>query len=148
MLQKLSYPDYLSYSFDIEHEALRSSNRERWKQDIQLELDSIKKNYVWDIVSRPKYKMIIGTRWVLKIKVNSSNLQEKFKGRLVAKGYDHICGINYYKTFAPVIKLQSLRTFLAITANSNLKVHQIDIDNRFLNFELNEAIYIEPPIFE
>ena len=67
------------------NETLRSLNREKWKQAIQLELESIRKNDVWDIVPRPKDKKIIGTRWVFKIKVNSNNLPEKFKARLVAK---------------------------------------------------------------
>ena len=64
---------------------------------------------------------------------------------MVAIGYDQIYGIYYYETFAPVVKIQTLRTILAIAENCDLKVHQIDIDTAFLNGELNEEIFIEPP---
>ena len=64
---------------------------------------------------------------------------------MVAKGYDQRYRIDNYETFAPVVKIQTLRTILAIAANCDLKVHQIDIDTAFLNGELNEDIYIEPP---
>ena len=49
------------------------------------------------------------------------------------------------ETFSPVIKIQTFRTILAIAANCDLKVHQIDIDTAFLNGELNEEIFIEFP---
>ena len=126
-------------------QALQSSNREEWKNAIQSELDSIKENEVWSVVERPNDKTVIGSKWLFKIKRNSRNEPEKFKARLVAKGYDQKYGIDYYETFAPVVKIQTLRTIFAIAANCGLFVHQIDIATAFLNGTLEEEIYIEPP---
>ena len=126
------------------NEALNGPNCSKWKQAIQSELESIKANNVWNIVDRPANKKVIGTRWVFKIKRNENNVPERFKARLVAKGYDQKYGIDYSETFAPVVRVQSLRTIFAVAANCDLEIHQIDIDTAFLNGELEEEVFIEP----
>ncbi len=125
--------------------ALNGPNKENWKKAIQSELESIKENDVWTVVERSSDKKIIGTRWVFKVKRNSNNEPEKFKARLVAKGYNQKYGVDYFETFAPVVKVQTLRTLLAIAANLELHVHQIDINTAFLNGTLEEEVYVEPP---
>ena len=127
------------------HEALKGSNGPKWKQAVRSELESIENNNVWEIVDRPKDKKVIGTRWVFKIKRNANNQPERFKARLVAKGFNQKYGIDYYETFSPVVKVQTLRTIFAIAANSDLEVHQVDIDTAFLNGILEEEIYVEAP---
>jgi hypothetical protein len=67
----------------------------------------------------PEGKKIIKTRWVFKLKKDSNNVPVKFKARLVAKGFSQEKEINYNKTFAPVIKNQSLRLLFAIIVNEN-----------------------------
>ena len=136
--------DDLSEPKDVK-EALSRPDCKLWKSAMLSELDSIKENDVWSIVDRPHNKTIIGTKWVFKIKRNSENKPEKYKARLVAKGYNQEYGIDYYETFAPVVKVQTLRTIIAIAANNKLIVHQIDINTAFLNGELNEEIYVEKP---
>ena len=64
-------------------------------------------------------KKVIGTRWVFKIKRNSNNQPDKYKARLVAKGYNQKYGVDYYETFASVVKVQTLRTIFAIASNPN-----------------------------
>ena len=63
----------------------------------------------------------------------------------MAKGYDQEIGIDYYETFAPVIKQQSLRLLLAIAINENLIIYHGDISTAFLNGLLDEDVYIEIP---
>ncbi|CAF0876069.1 unnamed protein product [Brachionus calyciflorus] len=53
-------------------------------------------------------------------------------------------GIDYHETFAPVVKLQSLRMLLAIAVNEGFAMHHVDISTAFLNGEIEEEIYIEP----
>ncbi len=109
-------------------------------------MDSLNENQTWSVCNLPKDKKTIKTRWIFKVKSNSNNEPVRFKARLVAKGYNQEYGIDYEETFAPVVKQQSLRLLLAIAENENLIVHQIDISTAFLYGELEEDIYIEPPV--
>jgi len=63
----------------------------------------------------------------------------------VAKGYYQKEGIDYNETFAPVIKQQALKLFLAISVNEDAEIHHIDITTAFLNGEIDEEVYIDPP---
>ena len=51
------------------------------------ELDQIEKNNTWELVSRPKEKNIIGTKWVFKNKLDEEGKVVRNKERLVYKGY-------------------------------------------------------------
>lgn len=126
-------------------EALNRPDSKKWNEAIQSELDSIAENDVWEVVKRPSDKTVIGTKWVFKIKRNAENKPEKYKARLVAKGYNQEYGIDYYETFSPVVKVQTLRTIFEIAANHSLSVHQVDINTAFLNGYLDEEIYVEIP---
>ena len=125
-------------------QALNSRNKSGWIDAIQAELKSLSENKVWEFVPREN-KKVIGTRWIFKIKKDSENKPTRLKARLVAKGYHQKFGIDYNETFAPVVKLQSLRTIIAIATNQNLLIHQVDIDTAFLNGELKDEVFVEPP---
>ncbi len=63
----------------------------------------------------------------------------------MAKGYDQEQGIDYYETFAPVIKQQSLRLLLAMSLKENPIIHHEDISTASVNGILEEEVYIETP---
>jgi hypothetical protein len=83
-----------------------------WKQ----EFNALVKNDTWDLVSLPKGKDVIGTKWVYKTKYKSDGTIDKHKAHLVAKGYAQKEGIDYTKTFAPVEKLDTIKMVLALVA--------------------------------
>ena len=126
-------------------EVLQSPEKNKWMDALKSELDSIKENNVWTVVTRPNDKSIIKTRWIFKIKRNANNEPEKYKARLVAKGYCQQYGIDYNETFAPVVKVQTLRIIFVIAAQKNLVVHQVDINTGFLNGDLDGQVFIELP---
>ena len=68
---------------------------------------------------------------------------ERYKTRLVAKGFTQKEGINYIETFSPVSKKDSLCIILALVAHFDLELQQIDVKTAFLNGELKEEVYMK-----
>jgi hypothetical protein len=120
-----------------------------WVQAMNQEIDSIEKNKTWDLVDFPSHKKSIGVKWVYKTKLNEKGQIEKHKARLVAKGFSQQPGTDYSETFAPVARLDTVRTLLAIAAQHKWKVYQMDVKSTFLNGFLDEEVYVDhPPGFE
>ena len=116
-----------------------------WQDAMDEEIRVIKKNRTWELVDRPKSKDIIGLKWVYKIKFNGDGSIQNHKVRLVAKGYSQQPGIDFNETFAPVVRMETIRTVLALAAQLKTKVYQLDVKSAFLNGELEEEVYVEQP---
>jgi hypothetical protein len=69
-----------------------------------------------------------------------------FKARFVAKGCRQRAGLDYTETFSHVIRMASLRLFLAIAAARYLELCQLDIDTAFLYALIKEDMYIRRPL--
>ena len=54
------------------------------------------------LVEWPQDKEVIGVKWAYETKLNFGGSIQKYKIRLVAKGYSQLLGINYDETFAPI----------------------------------------------
>jgi hypothetical protein len=126
-------------------DALKRPEKNEWMKAIESEYESLKENNTWTITILPKGKNVIDTKWVFKLKRYSNNNISRFKARLVAKGFQQEEGIDFTETFAPVVKLQSLRLLLAIGLNENLLAFHLDISTAFLFGEIEEDIYINVP---
>ena len=68
---------------------------------------------------------------------------DKYKARLVIKGYKQTEGLDYFDTYSPMMRINSIRMVLAIAILRDLEVHQMDVKTTFLNRDLNEEIYME-----
>jgi hypothetical protein len=80
--------------------------------------------------------------WICKIKSDAEGEVSRFKARFVAKECSQRAGLDYRKTFYPVIRMASLRMFLAIAAAMDLELSQLDIDTAFLYAPTSEYVYI------
>jgi hypothetical protein len=116
-----------------------------WKEAINDEMDSIMGNGTWELADLPKGKKPIGSKWIFKRKYYPDGSISAYKARLVAKGFRQREGIDYFDTYAPVARISSIRTLIAISALKGLYIHQMDVKTAFLNGYLKEEIYLEQP---
>ncbi|RVW34590.1 Retrovirus-related Pol polyprotein from transposon RE1 [Vitis vinifera] len=121
-------------------EALKISE---WKKAIQDEIDALEKNETWTITDLPVGKRPVGCKWIFTIKYKADGSVERFKARLVARGFTQSYGIDYQETFAPVAKLNTIRILLSLAVNQDWCLQQLDIKNAFLNGDLEEEVYME-----
>ena len=116
-----------------------------WQQVMNEELDALHKNNTWDMVDLPPGQSIVGCRWVYKIKTKADGFVERYKACLVAKGFTQEYGIDYVETFAPVARLTSVKCLIVMAAVRRWPLYQMDVKNAFLNGDLHEEVYMQPP---
>ncbi|KAM1763339.1 hypothetical protein ACFX11_002688 [Malus domestica] len=117
----------------------------RWKDAMNEELRSLKKNATWEITDLPAGKKSVGCKWVYTVKYKADGTVDRFKARLVAKGYTQKYGIDYTDTFASVAKINTVRVLLSLAANLDWPLQQFDVKNAFLHGDLTEEIYMDLP---
>ncbi|GJT12692.1 putative ribonuclease H-like domain-containing protein [Tanacetum coccineum] len=97
----------------------------------------------------PNGKRAIGTKWVYKNKKDKRGIVIKNKARLVAQGYTQEEGIDYDEVFAPVVRIEAIRLFLAYALFKDFVVYQMDVKSAFLYGKIEEEVYVcQPPGFE
>ena len=118
---------------------------EQWLEAAQSEYQSLIDNETWELVSLPDNRRAIHCKWVFKVKSDKDGNLDRYKGRLVARGFEHKSGIDYEETYAPVVKYSSLRTLLSYAVNNDMHIHQMDVVTAFLNGNLDEEIFMKQP---
>lgn len=124
---------------------LEASELKEWILACEADLRSIEKNEVWNLVDLPIGVKPIGLRWIFKIKRNSDGTVNKYKARLVVKGYVQEYGVDFDEVFAPVARLETIRLLVSIAATSGWEVHHLDVRTAFLHGELKETVYVTQP---
>ncbi|KAJ4790834.1 Retroelement pol polyprotein-like [Rhynchospora pubera] len=117
----------------------------QWRTAMQAEIEALERNNTWTLEELPKGKTAIGCKWVYRVKYNSDGAVERYKARLVVLGNRQKEGVDFNETFAPVAKMVSVRTFLAVAIAKNWELHQMDVHNAFLHGDLNEEVYMKLP---
>ncbi|PKI74773.1 hypothetical protein CRG98_004791 [Punica granatum] len=122
-------------------EAVTGLDFEKWLKTMRSEMESMYTNQVWTLVDPPKGVKPIGCKWVFKKKTDMDNNVITFKGRLVAKGFRRVHGIDYDETFSLVAMLKSIRILLAIAAYYDYEIWHMDVKTAFLNGRLLEDVH-------
>jgi len=116
-----------------------------WRKAIHCEISAFESNKKWETVLLSKNKTAVGCKWVFKIKYNADGIIERYKARLVVKGYAQTEDIDYVETFSPVAKMTTIRLPLSLASIYNWELKQLDINNTFLHGELEEDVYMVAP---
>jgi hypothetical protein len=127
------------------HSYHEASTNPLWQDAMKEELDALHKNHTWDLVNLPQWKSVVGCKWVYKIKTCSDGTVDRYKARLVARGFTQEYGVDYEETFALVARLSSVRALLAVASSRHWSLSQMDVKNAFLNGDLSEEVYMQPP---
>ncbi|KAL0541547.1 hypothetical protein IC582_021599 [Cucumis melo] len=132
--------DPLSYK-----QAKNDVDKDQWIKAMDLEMESIYFNSVWELVDLPEGVKPIGCKWIYKRKRDSAGKVQTFKARLVAKGYTQREGVNYEETFSHVATLKSIRIPLSIATVYDYEIWQMDVKTAFLNGNLEQSIFMSQP---
>ena len=125
--------------------AMGSGKEEEWTAAMEAELQSLWENQVFEEVDRPSGKKVIGTKWVLRIKTDAEGKLDKYKARVVAKGFRQMEGVDYDETFAPTVRFESVRALVALAASMGWELDQMDVATAFLYAKLEEETYVDIP---
>ncbi|KAG7585690.1 Reverse transcriptase RNA-dependent DNA polymerase [Arabidopsis thaliana x Arabidopsis arenosa] len=116
-----------------------------WRDAIAAERQAMEHNHTWEEGELPRGKKAVTSKWVFTIKYKSNGDIERYKARLVARGFTQTYGEDYRDTFAPVAKLHTVRVVLSLATNLEWELWQMDVKNAFLQGELEEEVYMKPP---
>jgi hypothetical protein len=122
-------PNSFSQAMSGEHSIL-------WLNVMKEEIESMAKNQVWDLVNLPKGAVAVGCKWVYKTKNDAFGNVEWNKVILVANGFTQKEGIGYHETLSLVSKNDSFRIIMALIAQFDLELYQMDVKTAFLNGDL------------
>ena len=89
---------------------------------------------------------MVSCKWIYKIKTRSDGSLVHYKARLIVKSFTQEYGIDYEETFTPVARISSVRALLAVATASKWDLFQMDVNNAFLNGDLSEEVYMQPPL--
>ena len=122
-----------------------SLDRPGWEKAMKQEWETLNKKGVYSLVDLPSGKKLVKCKWVFKRKVNAAGEVERYRARLVARGFTQQYGIDYVETFSPVVSYPALRLLIALAVELDLKIFHLDVTAAFLNGNLKETIYMEQP---
>ncbi|KAJ0610987.1 putative RNA-directed DNA polymerase [Helianthus annuus] len=117
----------------------------QWRKAMAEEFSALLKNGTWTLVPRDPNYHVINCKWVYRIKRDQTGAVSRYKARLVAKGYNQQEGVDYNETFSPVVKPATIRTVLSLAVTQKWSLRQLDVQNAFLNGNLQETVYMQQP---
>ncbi|KAI3816802.1 hypothetical protein L1987_16507 [Smallanthus sonchifolius] len=120
--------------------------QKEWRLAMEEEILALKRNQTWELVPQPTDVNLVSCKWVYKLKRKADGSIERFKARLVARGFSQQYGLDYEDTFSPVAKLTTIRVLLAVATCKKWRLWQMDVNNAFLYGDLDHVIYMTQPL--
>lgn len=110
------FVDYDTTSFE------NAAKEEKWCKAMNDEIDAIERNDTWELCDLPSEHKTIGVKWVFKTKFNEKGEVDKYKARLIAKGYKQKYRIDYTEVFSPVARTDTIRLVVALVAQKSWQI--------------------------
>ena len=96
--------------------ALKGPYAPKWNEAMDTMMHTLMERGTWELTELLECKTPVGVKWVFKVKTNTDGSLDKFKVRLVVKGFTHIEREGFYQIFALVSDYTTTRMLLAVAA--------------------------------
>ncbi|KAG3192969.1 hypothetical protein PC128_g10330 [Phytophthora cactorum] len=127
-------------------EALSAPDAKQWIEALETEYKEQIRNHVWELVDRPAGVKVLKNKWGFVRKRNAQGEVCRYRARITIKGCQQELGVNFWETYAPVSKAESVRFILLLALFLGLLCRQVDFVTAFLNGPLDDVdIYMEQP---
>jgi hypothetical protein len=127
-------------------EARAGPERYFWLEAAENEIRALTELQTWQLVPLPPGRRALSCKWVFKRKLNANGTVERYKARLVIRGFEQLAGVDFFAVFAPVARRSTVRLFFSVVASRDLECHAIDVSNAFVQSELSENdLYMQQP---
>ncbi|RVW63506.1 Retrovirus-related Pol polyprotein from transposon RE1 [Vitis vinifera] len=148
-LTKMNLIAVISQPSDIEpHTINQALTDPKWRQAMNDEFDALVRNGNWELVPSTFMQNLVGCKWVFRIKRLLDGSIDRYKAKLVAKGFHQRPSVDYHDTFSPVIKPTTIRFVLSLVVSKGWQLRHLDVNNVFLQGHLSEDVYMtQPPVF-
>ncbi|QRW21240.1 Retrovirus-related Pol polyprotein from transposon TNT 1-94 [Rhizoctonia solani] len=124
-------------------EALAGPQALKWWKAMQNEVSTFNKLDTTKLTKLPYKRKAMGNKWVLTLKRNENGEPVRYKAQLVVQGFSQQPGINFDKTFAPVVQLDSICTLVLLANNNDWDVQQLDVNAAYLHAPIEEDLYMQ-----
>ena len=117
----------------------------QWKAVIDFEIGQLLANNTQEEKPCPDSVNLISSKQVFSLKFCLDGTLERFKACLVTRGFTQQYRVDYTETFAPTVRMATMRAFFAIIAYEDLECRQYDIKNVFTESKLDEELQMKLP---
>nr|GEU67569.1 hypothetical protein [Tanacetum cinerariifolium] len=124
--------------------ALSDPKPNKWLESINVKMQSMKDNQVWNLVDLHYNCKTVGSKCLFKKTDIDGNIHT-YKARLVSKGFTQTYGVDYEETFSPIADIKAIRILIAITLFYDYEIWKIDVKTAFLNDRQNKDVYLVQP---
>ncbi|KDR64976.1 hypothetical protein GALMADRAFT_82453 [Galerina marginata CBS 339.88] len=127
-------------------EAKASPDWPHWEAAMEREHEAILRLGTYSLGELPPGRKAIGSKWVFR-KKRGLNGETIYKARIVAQGFSQIPGVDFFQTYAPVARIETIRLLMAIAAINDWEFHVVDVDSAFLNslMPADQTAYMKQP---
>jgi hypothetical protein len=124
---------------------MRSSGKDNWQEAMDNETDYFWENGIWRLVPIDPSWNLLDSKWVYKLKHNEDDTIERYRARIVAKGFLQHEGVDYGEIFSPVVRYSTLRLILALCAHYGMFKRHLDCPKAFTQADLDTPVYMKAP---